>query len=84
MFVLSRTVFALVMVNTSVTEGGSLKAAADAQESQDSPLGDRRNVIRDARELVIFGHKHLSKPASRDFFTKEDHGVYRLFFNLFL
>lgn len=44
------------------SEGGLLKAAADA--------GDRRSVIRDARELVIFGRKHLSKPVSRDFFAR--------------
>ena len=45
------------------SEGGLLKAAADA--------GDRRSVIRDARELVIFGRKHLSKPVSRDFFARK-------------
>ena len=45
------------------SEGGLPKAAADA--------GDRRSVIRDARELVIFGRTHLSKPVSRDFFSRK-------------
>jgi hypothetical protein len=62
-------------------EGGSLKAGASAYESQDSPLGDKRQVIRDARELVMFGREQLSKPSSKDFFAKEGHGVYRRFFH---
>jgi hypothetical protein len=64
-------------------EGGSLKAGASAYESQDSPLGDKRQVIRDARELVMFGREQLSKPSSKDFFAKEGHGVYRRFFTIF-
>jgi hypothetical protein len=62
-------------------EGGSLKAAASAYELQDSPLGDKRPVIRDARELVMFGREQLSKPSSKDFFAKEGNGVYRRFFH---
>ena len=62
-------------------EGGSLKAAADAHESKDSPLGDRRSILRDAHELVMFGREQLSKPSSRDFFAKEGNGVYRRFFH---
>ena len=52
-------------------EGGSLKTAADAHESQDSPLGGQRSAIRDARELVMFGREQLSKPSSKDFLLKQ-------------
>ncbi len=62
-------------------EGGSLKAAADAYEAQDSPLGDRRMAIRNARELVMFGRQNLGKPKSKDFFQKEGTGVYRRWFH---
>ena len=62
-------------------EGGSLKAAADAYEAQDSPLGDRRMAIRDARELVMFGRENLGKPKSKDFFQKDGKGVYRRWFH---
>jgi hypothetical protein len=48
-------------------EGGFLKAAAEAYESQDSPLGDQRRAIRDAREFVMFGREQLGKPSSKDF-----------------
>ena len=65
-------------------EGGSLKAAADAHESKDSPLGDRRSFLRDAHEIVMFGREQLSKPSSRDFFAKEGNCVYRRFSTLFL
>ena len=62
-------------------EGGSLKAAADAFEAQDSPLGDRRMVIRNARDFVEFGRAHLSKPSSNDFYSKDGNGVFRRFFH---
>jgi hypothetical protein len=62
-------------------EGGSLKAAADAYESQDSPLGDQRRVIRDAREFVLFGRAQLGTPSSRDFFSKGGTGVFRRYFH---
>jgi len=56
-------------------EGGSLKAAADAYEAQDSPLGDRRMVIRNARELVMCGHQNLGKPKSNFFSERGDRRV---------
>jgi len=62
-------------------EGGSLKAAAEAYESQDSPLGDQRRAIRDAREFVMFGREQLGKPSSKDFFSKDGNGVFRRFFH---
>ena len=73
MFVLPGTVFALVMVNASVTVTKS--------RSGRTRITGFAPVIRDARELATFGRKHLSKPVSRDFFAKEDHGVYRIFFH---
>ena len=65
-------------------EGGSLKAAADAYEAQDLPLGDRRMVIRNARELVMCGHQNLGKPKSKFFFRKRGQACTDVGFTTFL
>ena len=49
-------------------------------QRQDSPLGDRKNVVRDARKLAIFGRKHLSKPVSRDFLPRKTMACTDFFF----